>query len=216
MIHRQSTTMFPGDLRRAILPLRLVFWGGLLCLLDFKISEIRNGSGWNFDFLNDLAGMLMITGAVFRLGGFDLDRRYDRAMRYVKVVSVLATLRALDAHFIYPEGDLLTLVRHLFGIAVILSLVVFVRSMQRLSDAAGLFRAAASWRFTRLLFLCIYVVPLGLLYAAMAVATVTETPFHFNLGPLGLFVLPLFFVPLVHLFMSTSRMKREIGAVTGL
>jgi hypothetical protein len=211
----QTPTISPGDLRSAILPLRLVFWGGLLCLLDFKVSETRNGSGWSFDYLNDFLGMLMITWSVFRLAGFDLGGPYDRSMRFVKIIAVIAAVRAFDGHFIYPQGELLILVRHLFGIAVILSLVVFFRSMERLSDAAGLIRAAASWRFTRLLFLWIYVIPLGLLYAAMAVATVAGARFHFNLGPFGLFVLPLFFVPLVHLFMSTSRMKREIGTVTG-
>jgi len=38
------------DIRNAITPLRLVFWGGLICILDFNISQtvMARGGGSTF------------------------------------------------------------------------------------------------------------------------------------------------------------------------
>lgn len=48
---------------KAVTPLRMIFWGALLCILDFSFSSYssRNGgpaSGFQFDILNDLLGMI--------------------------------------------------------------------------------------------------------------------------------------------------------------
>jgi hypothetical protein len=31
------------DVRRAVKPLRLIFWGGLLCIFDFTFGQTTNG-----------------------------------------------------------------------------------------------------------------------------------------------------------------------------
>jgi len=46
-------------------------------------------------------------------------------------------------------------------------------------------------------------------YLAGMFAMLTGNSFHFNLGLTGLLLPPVFIVPVVHLFVSTSRMKRE-------
>jgi hypothetical protein len=63
-----------------------------------------------------------------------------------------------------------------------------------------------------LLFVLIYLVPLGSFYLLSMAAAVTGRSFNFDLGPAGLLVLPVFAVPLVHLFVSTSRMRRAAEA----
>jgi hypothetical protein len=92
--------------------------------------------------------------------------------------------------------------------------IAFCVAMRWFCEAASLREASQSWRTTTALFVVIYAVPLGLLYVAGAVATASNHPLNFNLGPLGLLVLPVFAVPLIHLFVSTSRMKRAAEAAS--
>jgi hypothetical protein len=195
--------------------LRLIFWGGLICVLDITFSEVRNGEGWKFDILNDLVGMLMITWGVFQLAEITVHDRYRTAMGFVKVVAVLSCVEALHAHFIYDTPPLVVFLFLLLGIAAMVATVVFSVAMRWLSSEAGLLDSAASWRTTTLLFVVIYLIPLGLFYCAAAVATVTGESFHIDLGPAGLFLVPVFFIPVIHLFMSTSRMRAEADAVEG-
>ena len=60
-----------------------------------------------------------------------------------------------------------------------------------------------------MLFVVIYLIPLGLFYLAAGVAILTGESFHIDLGPLGLLLLPVFAIPVIHLFVSTSRMARS-------
>jgi len=87
--------------------------------------------------------------------------------------------------------------------------------MRSVCRDAGLSRPADSWRTTLVLFGVIYVIPLGFLHGAVLVAMATRTEFRIDLGPAVLLLLPVFFWPLVHLFISTSRMARAAGASIG-
>lgn len=197
------------DIRETISPLRLIFWGGLICVLDFSFSQTVNGEGWTFDVLNDFVGMLMITCGVFRLAKVTVHDRYRSAMSFVSVLAVLSCLDALHAHFLYDTPAVLSFLLSVLGVAAMIATVVFCVAMRRLSAEAGLRISATSWRTTILLFVFIYLIPLGLLYSATGVAIAAGTSFHIDLGPAGLLLLPIFFIPLIHLFVSTSRMASE-------
>jgi hypothetical protein len=199
------------DVTRAITPLRLIFWGGVLCVLDFTFtfSQKVNGEGFKFDLLNDFIGMLMIAFGVFALGRIEAHDRYATAMGFVKLIAVLATIEALHDHLIYSIPSGLSVFFMLLALAELVAIVVFCVAMRWLSNEAGLENAARSWTTTIWLFTLIYLLPLGLFYAAALVAFLTGTSFNINLGPAGLLLLPVFLVPLVHLFVSTSRMRRE-------
>lgn len=197
------------SIRSAIVPLRLVFWGGLLCVLDIHFSQTSNGRGFRFDILNDFIGMLMITTAVFRLAAFDAGDRYRFSMTLVRIAAVLATLKALQAHVIYEAGPFVSAILTIVGFFNLVATVMFCRCMRWLAETLDLSRSAASWRVTTILFFWIYLVPIGLLHLTSLAARTGGFDFHFDTGPAGLLLLPVFFVPLVHLFVSTSRMKRE-------
>jgi hypothetical protein len=81
--------------------------------------------------------------------------------------------------------------------------------MRWFCEQARLARSVASWRLTTTLFVVIYLLPLGFFYLAAAWAIATGSSFHINLGAGGLLLLPIFAVPLIHLFVSTSRMRHE-------
>lgn len=201
------------DIKSAILPLRFIFWGGLLCVLDFSFSSTVNGSGFEFDILNDAVGAACIAWGAFKLAALQVDDRYARVMTFVKIVAALEVLDAIRDHFIMPyTPPIIDFLTNVFGLVVLAATVAFCVAMRWFCERANLRAAASSWRFTTLLFVFIYLLPLGLMYVAGCIAILTENSFHFDLGPAGLLLLPLFLWPVVHLFISTSRMKRAAEA----
>lgn len=203
---------YPPPVSTITSPLRGIFWGGLLCVLDFHISSTSNGEGWRFDFLNDFAGMLVITWAVFRLSRIEVEPRYAIAMLFLKIVAVLGCAKALHGHLIYDTPLLISLLINLQGFLAMAATVIFCVAMQWLSRHVGLERSAGSWKVTTILFIVLYLIPLGLFYLASLAATATGESFRINLGIGGLALIPVFLIPLVHFFISTSRMRDEAMA----
>ena len=201
----QQAQLQPGEIRNAIGPLRLIFWGGIICVLDFKFN--------GFDIINDVVGAAMITWGVFKLSEFQLDNRYRRAMLFVKIISVLCIVQAIHSHFNYTVPGIILFLLYLLGIAKILTTVIFCVAMRWLCTAAGLRRSEESWRISTILFAVIYLIPLGLLHLVWIVCLITGKRFHYDLGPEMLLILIVIIVPLIHLFISTSRMKTEAESV---
>lgn len=197
----------------AIQPLRLIFWGAIICLLDLSFSSTVNGKGWTFDLINDFVGTVMILIGVTKLGQIWLDDRYTAMMKFIIVVAVLSCINALHNHLIYDVATPVAFFFTIVGLAGMIATVLFCVAMRKLCLAWDLGRAADSWKMTCILFVAIYLLPLGLFYAAAAVALLTGSHFNVDLGPAGLLILPVFIVPLIHFFVSTSRMSREAGAV---
>jgi hypothetical protein len=197
------------SVRRAITPLRMIFWGGLLCIFDITFTQTTNGQGFKCDILDDTLGALLITVGVFKLGAMAVHSRYATVMGFVQLVSVLAVLNTIRAHFVMPLPPLVHVVLNLFGLVTLSAIVAFCVAMRWFCEGAGLAGAARSWKVTTGLFVLIYLLPLGLLYLVTVVALASGQSFNINLGPAGLLLLPVFAAPVIHLFVSTSRMKRE-------
>lgn len=204
-----SDLLSTDDVRKAVKPLRLIFWGGLLCIFDFTFGQTTNGRGFRCDILNDAVGAFLIAWGVFALAEIRVDERYRQAMTFVKIMSVLAVLNAIRAHFVFDIPTPLSFVLTVYGLASLAAIVVFCIAMRRFCEVAWLPEAAKSWQTTTVLFVCIYAVPLGLFNLASSFAILTGKSFHINLGPFALLILPVFAIPIVHLFISTSRMARS-------
>jgi hypothetical protein len=198
-----------SKLLTAVTPLRLIFWGGLLCIFDLSVSHTTNGYGFKFDILNDALGVLLILIGVVKLTKFSVSEGYSWAMRFVVTVTVVALLDAIRAHVIMPLPDAVSFALSVFGFVRLVAVVVFCVAMRWLCQSRRLPEAAASWLVTTWLFVLIYLLPLGLFYLAGAFAIATSSSFNLNLGPAGLLLLPVFAFPIIHLFVTTSRMKRE-------
>jgi len=196
----------PGDMKRAIAPLRLVFWGGILCVLDVRFN--------GFDLFNDVVGALLIAWGVFRLGGFQVHDRYRLAMRFVQIMSLMYIAAAVNAYLHYDEiPRSIAFLLHLYGIAKMAATVVFCVAMRWLCLAAGLTRSQRSWKTTTILFTVVYLVPWGLLHLVWIGCIITGKSFNVHIGLAVLLVLVIFAVPLIHLFVSTSRMRREAASI---
>jgi hypothetical protein len=178
-----------------------VFWGGIICVFDLRFN--------GFDVVNDILGTVLVAWGVVRLAGVPVDSRYRSMMLFVEVVSLLSITEAVNAHVQYELPRAMVFLLHLYGIAKVAATVVFCLAMRRLCIAAALFRSQESWKTTTILFTVIYLIPWGLLHLVWLACLMTGGSFRFNLGPAALPILVIFFLPLIHLFVSTSRMRRE-------
>lgn len=202
------------SITQAVTPLRMIFWGGLLCVFDFSFSSTTsiNGqspTGFRFDILNDFLGMLLISVGIAKLSAFAIDQSFRSRMRFVFVCAVLNCIEAFFGHFIFESPMILDVLSNVLGLVSLCAIVLFCTSMHRLSYAFALSRSAASWLTTRLLVIILWVVPLGLLYVVGLGAMLTGQSFQWDMGVLFIPVLIVFVVPLIHLFISTSRMRLE-------
>ena len=197
------------DVLKAIRPLRLIFWGGLICVFDITVSSTVNGEGFKFDFINDFVGMILITVGVFKLGGITVHERYRSAMIFVKIIAVIETFNAFLGHFVFDMHPGLSVVFSILTLLVLAAVVVFCIAMRWLCQKARLERSAGSWRTTMILHIVILVIPVGLFYLAAIIAILTGESFFIDLGPAGLLLLFAFAIPVIHLFISTSRMAGE-------
>lgn len=203
-------TLLPDELRQAIPPLRLIFWGALLLILDLSFTQTTNNTGIKFDICNDALGMALIVYAVFRLRTMRVPGNYRPVMTFIAVMAVIGLLESLHDHIIYQTPDFLSLLRSLTGILQLLATTLFCVAMRWLSIHAGLPAAAGLWRITTWLFGLIYLLPLGLLYLAGFAAFFTGASINLQLGPAGLILLPLFLAPVISFFIATSKMKNEM------
>ena len=199
---------------QAVTPLRMIFWGGLLCVFDFTVSSTTsiNGqspSGFRFDFLNDFVGMLLITVGISKLSAFAMDSSFRSSMRFVFACCVLNCVEAFIGHFVFQRPVIFDILSNVLGLASLCAIVMFCTSMHRLSSDFALHRSADSWLTTRILVVILWVIPLGLLYVVGLGALLTGQSFHWDIGVAIIPVLLVFVVPLIHLFISTSRMRRE-------
>ncbi len=203
-------------INQAVTPLRMIFWGALLCVLDLTFSVTSNGpaeTGFRFDILNDFVGMILILVGVVRLARFDLDASYRAAMRFILVCAVLNAVEAFMGHFIFPRPPVVSILSTLLGLASLVAIVLFCTSMRQLATHFALAQSAASWQTTLVLVVILWVIPLGLLYLAGLGAHVAGRSFHWDIGALIIPILLVFLIPLIHFFVSTSRMRYEAEQV---
>ena len=200
------------DIRLATVSLRSVFWGLLIYVLDLSITRTTDGQGWQFDFINDVVGMVMIAQGVWRLAEMTVSARYRLVMCFVKWITVLLCLDAFHDHFIYEPPPSISFMMKALDVGALVASVLFCTAMEWLSDEMGLRKSAASWKTTTRLFLLIYGIPLGLFYFATAIASAmgaTSFSLVSSVGLVAILLIPIFALPLLHLFISTSRMQAE-------
>lgn len=201
-----------SDVQAAVNPLRFIFWGGIIWIVDISFTSTTNGVGFRCDILDDTVGTLLIAYGLFNLSRAPIDLAYDRIMLFLKVVIVASVFSTGIDHFIFERPTVLSFALSLLNLAQLVGTVLFCLAMKWFCRSASLFTVARSWHTTMVLFIAIYLVPMGLFYLCSLLAMLTGSSFNVDLGVAGLLLIPLFVWPLIHLFVSTSRMLRAADA----
>jgi hypothetical protein len=180
-----------------IRPLRFVFWGGILNVVDFSI----NGC----DILNDTLGSILIAIGVASLSRAQVSEQYTRIIYWVKIVAYVWIVKSILQQI--PDArEMISFCLPVIQLAGLAAIIAFCICMQWLARSLWMDEAARSWRVTTILFTCIYAIPLGALYVIGMLAHLTGRSFSYQFGVEALLALIVFLIPLIHLFMSTSRM----------
>jgi len=192
------------DLRRAVVSLRLIFWGALIALIDVRIN--------GFDLLSDVAGLGLVSVGAWTLAGLRVDPVYRRGTLFAAVVALLSLLGTILEFA--PREAFVRAYGEAVGLLEIAALGVFCAMMVRLSRAAELPDVAADWTRTLKWFLWVYVGLVGLLRAATALWLITGRPgvpipsMHGSAWiALFMLFLGLLLVPWIRLFLSTNRLS---------
>jgi hypothetical protein len=193
-----------ADIRKAVQPLRAIFWGSLVVIFDLGI---RLGN-LKLDLLNDVVGMLLIGFGILELGKFVVSNIYTQILIFTKYVAIAATIDAFLHHFSLPPA--VEMLSSILSLIVTITFVTFCHAMILLSRHYHLFTALASWQTTARLFVYLCLIPYGLLMGLSNLSMLLGRPIRLDLGWTGFFILvPILMTPLIHFFLSTSRMARE-------
>lgn len=210
------------NLNQAIWPLRLIFWGMLICVIDITYTETVRASGeliggGRFDFVNDIVGCIMIAIGVNKLRKYLVSDRYSSWMSFVFWISVIDCFGAVHEHFLYPRSAPWQFVLSVYGLVELLAVLMFCECMRLWSESFHFPRSAKSWLWTWRLLAWIQVVPLGLIWLISVPFILSDQSVttHDSHSPLAYLVLVAIYVPLIHGLVSLSRTIWDIQARDG-
>ena len=82
------------DSKRIIAPLRLIFWGIIICLVGIRLEH--------FDIINDFVGMVMISWGVILLSRISISDSYRQWMLFVVIVAIISTIVTFFVEVLCP------------------------------------------------------------------------------------------------------------------
>ncbi len=180
----------------------------MICAIDITIKS----GNFKFDILNDVIGMILITTGVFRLARIDAPDSYRKAMGLVKLVCVIATIKTFVDQWTFEKSHEAEALWSAWEFAEIAAILLFCFAMRLLCTRMGLEGPTRSWRTTSTLFVIFFALPVGGLHAFLIFRALASHHSSVDIGALGLLFLLVIFIPMIHLFVSTSRMKRAAEA----
>jgi len=196
------------DTKQIVKALRQMFWGGIIIILDVNFG--------GFDIVVDALGVLLIVLGVYSLARQEGGAIFQRKMRIVKPLVLVFMYVSFVELLPLPQ-----VARHWLGIVFVpwlVAIYLFCTAMRAFCEHHTLSRSSKSWNMTSVLVLFIYVIPLSIAYIGVWVGGTFlqgQGEFSFNANaaeyPQILIFLIVGVAPLIHLFISTSRIKREVA-----
>jgi len=220
-----STPEHTSVAERVVVPCRLIFWGTIICIPEFRLN--------GFDIINDFVGMIMILWGVVSLWRIPISVQYQRWMAFPVILAIFATIETFFTEILLLPNEIVSALFFLYGIISILGIIIFCRCMREYCSVMNWERAVASWTYSSrlitygiLLPSIILSIPLYLFVASLTFVPRQPHPpngFHLNLGggaatidpstamiivPLLLLAVVIVIWGIVHFLMSLSRTIR--------
>jgi len=151
------------DSSKIITPLRLIFWGSLICAIQNNFGE--------YNFIPAFIGLAMVSRGVFSLSRIPVSKPYRILMRVVVFFSILFAVASLAIGMLSlfipilknpPNGFLIALVLFIC-LVYVLCVVFFCRCMLAYCTIAQWENACHSWKFSMRLFTFGVLLPLAVL-----------------------------------------------------
>jgi len=195
------------DVKSAIRPLRLVFWGLIIALLfEFRFS-------WfglpliPFDLFNGITGAVLFLIGSIRLSRINVSPAYSTYFSFIKAVAILDVLISLVEPF---DLALAPPISYVYGFSFLLSFgmyVMFCMAMREFCQHSGLSKANISWKRT----LILNGIGQGYLVVVFNILMVVDGGRIIGTGEslLTLIGIALAVVGIIHLGISIRRMENE-------
>ena len=213
-----SPKLHPTQAEAARSGLQKIFWGTLLCVLDFWLSYSVNGSGFRIDVLNDVAGILLILWGLGQLAPLWDEPSYRNGLSACKVLAIIALIQAALDHIIVRWPPPLSVASSALGLLSLLAVLFFCQAMRTFCWLGQLLDSEQSWRLSTKLFLILNFLPAAILQAASVVLywmgrSQTVRLSSPAMAPAMSLAIPLLIaaiVPLIHILLSISRTRRDL------
>lgn len=174
-----------------------------MCAVDITVKS----GGTRFDILNDAVGKVLITLGVLRLWAIPVAGSYRKGMGLVTAVSCLSTLKTVAREMGFQKPPDLEFLWTVWEFAEIGAVLLFCFAMRLLCRRTDLARPERSWSTTSILFLVFYALPVAGMDVMSLVSRATGQQLSIDVGSWAWIILVIL-LPWIHLFISTSRMKR--------
>jgi len=184
-----------------------IFWGTLICVLDFYFSQTVNGSGFRFDVISDVVGAALIAWGLAQLRPLVADSVYAGIMSFCQIIAIVAVLEALVNHVITDWPLPVRLLSIAFSLVCLLAIYRFCFAMQLFCRSLGLFEIDTRWRTSQTLFLWLLMVPALLIQSVGLLDMFGSKGWSLNLGPGAIIVAIAALVAVVHILLSIRRTR---------
>ena len=153
-----ASEALPGP-KRIIIPLWLIFWGIIICILDIRINH--------FDIINNFVGMLMISWGVISLSRASISARYQQWMFFVVIIAIIDTIFTFFTEVLlitsvwnldWHQNMIVSALQLAWAIVLFAGILLFLWSMKEYCSVMNWERALASWRYSTKLIICCVVI----------------------------------------------------------
>jgi hypothetical protein len=200
-------------LKETIVPLRLIFWGTLIVVIDFNINS--------FDLINDFIGMVMITAALGKLCRLPVSKLYHTEMFWNYVISFVATIIDFFGEIItltiqpitISSFTILGFVSELVLLFCLWRCLSFCRCMEEICESKNLSRCSESWQYSRSLIAYGMIVPFISFFLFLYTTEILNIQNQVKEISIVLMflVVGLFVWGIIHFLMSVSRMINAVS-----
>ncbi len=187
------------NLKRLAAPLRLLFWGGLFIVVDFRLGLRVGNQAAGFDVLPDPIGLALVVLGVWRLA---IVGRFqgvaDLCVTTAATVFTFFFAGSVAAWFVPRLEDLAPWGWFALDAAAIVAIVALVFALYERSRSLGLHRLATEWAAIGGLFVVLAALP-------QLVARLRPELIE---GTYSVPVSLLAVIPLIWMFAATNRMRK--------
>ena len=157
--------------------------------------------------------MILIAVAAFRLARLPVhppwNDHYGSTMRWVRAVALVGVGEAAMRHVVFTHPTLLDISLAGYRVVQVGTMVLFCLSMRWLCARAGLASLRRSWDITTGMFVCVWLIPLGITFSCDFLSLMAGRAPVRELGAFKYVVQAILAAPFVGLYVSASRMARE-------
>ena len=203
--------MHPLSAECAYRALGSIFWGALICVLDFSVSWQTNGLGLKFDFINDVIGAMMVTWGVNNLSQLIDEPEHRRNMGFCYAIAVLSVFDALIDHIVAPWPVPLRILSVIFNITCLFAAYRFCAAMRDFCWTGALPEAEQSWRRSQALWMLFVFIPGAILQTLNILTMAASGRDRTDVGLLALVPVIAAFAAFVHILISIWRTRGELS-----